>query len=74
MGMVVLGHRRREWINLRRIPSILERSSARCGRMCHPQPMGVVIDHTRHIRMKDVTVQNSGFWQMMPYYADDVLI
>ncbi len=40
----------------------------------HPRPMGVVFDHTRHVRMEGITVQNSGFWQIVPYYADDVTI
>jgi len=40
----------------------------------HPRPMGVVFDHSSHIRMEGVTVQNSGFWQIVPYYADDVVI
>jgi len=40
----------------------------------HPRPMGVVFDHTKHVRMEGVTVQNSGFWQIVPYYADDVTI
>jgi polygalacturonase len=39
----------------------------------HPRPMGVVFDHTKHVRMEGVTVQNSGFWQIVPYYADDVV-
>ena len=38
----------------------------------HPRPMGMVFDHSRHIRVHDVTVQNAGFWQIVPYYADDV--
>jgi len=38
----------------------------------HPRPMGVVFDHTRHVHMEDITVQNSGFWQIVPYYADDL--
>jgi polygalacturonase len=38
----------------------------------HPRPMGVVFDHTKHVRMEDVTVQNAGFWQIVPYYADDL--
>jgi polygalacturonase len=38
----------------------------------HPRPMGVVFDHSKHIRMDGVTVQNSGFWQIVPYYADDL--
>lgn len=39
----------------------------------HPRPMGVVFDHSKHIRMEGVTVQNSGFWQIVPYYADDLV-
>jgi len=39
----------------------------------HPRPMGVVFDHTRHVRMEGVTVRNSGFWQIVPYYADDLV-
>lgn len=38
----------------------------------HPRPMGVVFDHSKHIRMEGVTVQNSGFWQIVPYYSDDL--
>jgi polygalacturonase len=39
----------------------------------HPRPMLVVFDHSSHIRMDDVTVQNSGFWQIVPYYSDDLV-
>jgi polygalacturonase len=39
----------------------------------HPRPMGVVFNHSKHIRMEGVTVQNSGFWQIVPYYADDLV-
>ena len=39
----------------------------------HPRPMGVVFDHSKHVRMEGVTVQNAGFWQIVPYYADDVV-
>jgi len=38
----------------------------------HPRPMGVVFDHSKHIRMENITVQNAGFWQIVPYYADDL--
>jgi polygalacturonase len=38
----------------------------------HPRPMGLVFDHSKHIRVEDVTVQNAGFWQIVPYYADDL--
>jgi polygalacturonase len=40
----------------------------------HPRPMGVVFDHSKHVRMEGVTVQNAGFWQIVPYYADDVVL
>ena len=40
----------------------------------HPRPMGLVFDHSKHIKVENVTVQNSGFWQIVPYYADDVVI
>lgn len=40
----------------------------------HPRPMGVVFDHVHHIRMQGITVQNSGFWQIVPYYSDDIVI
>jgi polygalacturonase len=39
----------------------------------HPRPMLVVFDHAKHIRMEGVTVQNSGFWQIVPYYSDDAV-
>jgi polygalacturonase len=35
----------------------------------HPRPMLVVFDHSTHIKMDGVTVQNSGFWQIVPYYS-----
>jgi polygalacturonase len=33
----------------------------------------VVFDHSKHIKMEGVTVQNSGFWQIVPYYSDDLV-
>jgi polygalacturonase len=39
----------------------------------HPRPMGVVFDHSKHIKMDGVTVQNSGFWQIVPYYSQDLV-
>jgi polygalacturonase len=38
----------------------------------HPRPMGMVFDHSKHIRVEGITVQNSGFWQIVPYYSDDL--
>ena len=40
----------------------------------HPRPFGVLFDHSSHVRMEGVTVQNSGMWQIVPYYTDDVVI
>jgi polygalacturonase len=37
------------------------------------RPMLVVFDHSKHIKMEGVTVQNSGFWQIVPYYSDDLI-
>jgi polygalacturonase len=39
----------------------------------HPRPMGLVFDHSRHIRVENITVQNAGFWQVVPYYSDDLV-
>ncbi len=38
------------------------------------RPRLIVFDHSRHIRIEDVTVQNSPSWQIVPYYSDDVVI
>jgi polygalacturonase len=38
------------------------------------RPRLIVFDHSRHIRMRGVTVQNSPSWQIIPYYSDDVTI
>jgi hypothetical protein len=38
----------------------------------HPRPMGLVFDHSKHIRVENITVQNAGFWQIVPYYSDDL--
>jgi polygalacturonase len=40
----------------------------------HPRPRLVVFDHCKHVRIEGVTIQNSPFWQLVPYYCDDVLI
>jgi polygalacturonase len=38
------------------------------------RPRLIVFDHCRHVRITDVTVQNSPSWQIVPYYSDDVTI
>jgi polygalacturonase len=40
----------------------------------HPRPRLVVFDHCKHIRVEGVTLQNAAFWQLVPYYSDDVVI
>jgi polygalacturonase len=39
----------------------------------HPRPMLILIDHSKHVVFENITVQNSGFWHIVPYYADDVV-
>ena len=40
----------------------------------HPRPRLIVFDHCKHVRVEGVTIQNSPFWQLVPYYSDDVLV
>ena len=37
------------------------------------RPRLVVFDHCKHIRMEGITVQNGPFWQVVPYYSDDIV-
>ncbi len=38
------------------------------------RPRGVVFDHCRHVLLEGVTIENSGMWQVVPYYSDYVTI
>jgi polygalacturonase len=38
------------------------------------RPRLVVFDHCKHVSITGVTVENSPFWQIVPYYSDDVVI
>ncbi|SFR96587.1 Glycosyl hydrolases family 28 [Granulicella pectinivorans] len=38
----------------------------------HPRPMLLLIDHSSHVQVEGITVQNSAFWQIVPYYSDDL--
>jgi polygalacturonase len=38
------------------------------------RPRLIVFDHCRHVVVEDVTIQNSPYWQLVPYYSDDVKI
>ena len=36
------------------------------------RPRLIVFRYSKHIRMEDITVQNSPSWQIVPYYSDDL--
>jgi polygalacturonase len=38
----------------------------------HPRPMGLLIEKSKHVRVEDITIQNAGFWQIVPYYSSDI--
>lgn len=38
-----------------------------------PRPRLLVFDHSRHIHVEDITVQNSPMWQIVPYYSHDLV-
>ena len=37
------------------------------------RPRLIVFDHSKHIRMENITAQNSAMWQIVPYYSDDLV-
>ncbi|MDE3103931.1 MAG: glycoside hydrolase family 28 protein [Acidobacteriota bacterium] len=39
----------------------------------HPRPMGLLIDHSHNVVVENITIQNSGFWQVVPYYSDHLI-
>lgn len=39
----------------------------------HTRPRLIVFDHCKHVRMENITVQNSPMWQIVPYYTDDAV-
>jgi polygalacturonase len=39
----------------------------------HPRPMLLLIDHSTHVVVEGITVQNSAMWQIVPYYSDDLV-
>jgi polygalacturonase len=39
----------------------------------HPRPMLLFLDHAKHVVVENLTIQNSGFWQVVPYYSDDLV-
>jgi polygalacturonase len=38
------------------------------------RPRLIVFDHCKHVLVEGVTIQNSPYWQLVPYYSDDVKI
>lgn len=38
----------------------------------YTRPRLIVFDHSKHILMEDLLVENSPMWQIVPYYSDDV--
>ena len=36
------------------------------------RPRLIVFDHSKHVLIENVTVENSPSWQIVPYYSDDV--
>lgn len=38
------------------------------------RPRGVVFNHCRHVLIEGVTIENSGMWQVVPYYSNYVTI
>jgi polygalacturonase len=39
----------------------------------HPRPMGLLIDHSQYVTVENITVQNAGFWQIVPYYSENLV-
>jgi Glycosyl hydrolases family 28 len=39
----------------------------------YTRPRLVVFYRCRHVRMDNITVQNSAMWQIVPYYSDDLI-
>lgn len=39
----------------------------------YTRPRLIVFDHCKHVRMENITVQNSPMWQIVPYYSEDLI-
>jgi polygalacturonase len=39
----------------------------------HPRPMGMLIDHSKFVTVENITFQNAGFWQIVPYYSENLI-
>ncbi|MGH7225856.1 MAG: glycoside hydrolase family 28 protein, partial [Gemmataceae bacterium] len=61
------------WHMFRSAPrSVIPGSGIAGGRAARPRL--VVFDHCKHVMLTGVTIKNSPFWQVVPYYSDDVTI
>ncbi len=40
----------------------------------NPRPRLIVLNHSKHVRIENLTIENAPFWQIVPYYSDDVTI
>jgi len=39
----------------------------------YTRPRLIVFDHCKHVRMENITAENSAMWQIVPYYSDDLV-
>lgn len=39
----------------------------------YTRPRLIIFDHCKHIRMENITAENSPMWQIVPYYSDDLV-
>lgn len=39
----------------------------------YTRPRLIVFDHCKHVRMENITAENSPMWQIVPYYSGDVV-
>jgi len=53
-------------------PSAIPSSGVPGGQAARPRL--VVWDHCKHVSLTGVTVKNSPFWGVVPYYSDDIVI
>ncbi|WP_420238935.1 glycoside hydrolase family 28 protein [Telmatobacter bradus] len=40
----------------------------------NPRPKLIILDHSNHIRIEGITIQNSPMWQLVPFYSNDIVI
>jgi polygalacturonase len=67
-GGIIDGNGESWWIDARRF-----KDAGILGSV-HTRPRLVVFDHCKHVRVENVTLQNSPMWQLVPFDSDDILI